>query len=100
MNIVARMVLHDWQRGRLPFYTLPPEGALEPTAAASPVSAQTATGAPGHEQAKAKKADGKKTRVLQPVEQFLNKIRVVAGFDAADMKGDGTDVLEPVPLGE
>ena len=28
MNTAAKMVLHDWQRGKIPFFTLP-EGCLD-----------------------------------------------------------------------
>ena len=27
-NAAAKLVLHDWQRGRLPYFTLPPDFAL------------------------------------------------------------------------
>jgi nuclear GTP-binding protein len=30
VEIVARMILYDWQRGRLPFFTAPPAQAAEP----------------------------------------------------------------------
>ena len=29
LNTTAKMVLHDWQRGRLPFYAIPPEPPKE-----------------------------------------------------------------------
>lgn len=34
LNTAARMVLYDWQRGKIPFYTLPPDYTEQPPAAA------------------------------------------------------------------
>ena len=30
LNTAAKMVLHDWQRGKIPFFTMPPDDEAEP----------------------------------------------------------------------
>jgi nuclear GTP-binding protein len=47
LNTAARMVLYDWQRGKIPFYTLPPDYTDLPPAAAAAAAAAGACAAEG-----------------------------------------------------
>ncbi|KXZ54741.1 hypothetical protein GPECTOR_4g810 [Gonium pectorale] len=50
LNTAARMVLYDWQRGKIPFFTLPPDHTEEaPGAPADAAAAAAATVAPAGE---------------------------------------------------
>ncbi|KAJ3018972.1 UNVERIFIED_CONTAM: GTPase required for pre-60S ribosomal subunit nuclear export and maturation [Siphonaria sp. JEL0065] len=75
VGTVAKMILNDWLRGKIPYYTMPPE----------------------HESASvAKKAEdpeafGAATRAAVNVEQLFSKIPVSAKFLPDDMKGSEED---------
>jgi hypothetical protein len=43
LNTTAKMVLHDWQRGKIPFFELPPGYTVDPPPAA-PAEAVTVRG--------------------------------------------------------
>lgn len=46
LNTAARMVLYDWQRGKIPFFTLPPDHTDEAPAAAGEGGAEGGEGVP------------------------------------------------------
>ncbi|KAJ3018974.1 UNVERIFIED_CONTAM: GTPase required for pre-60S ribosomal subunit nuclear export and maturation, partial [Siphonaria sp. JEL0065] len=75
VGTVAKMILNDWLRGKIPYYTMPPE----------------------HESASVtKKAEdpeafGAATRAAVNVEQLFSKIPVSAKFLPDDMKGSEED---------
>eukprot|EP00033_Pygsuia_biforma_P000351 GCRY01000424.1.p1 GENE.GCRY01000424.1~~GCRY01000424.1.p1 ORF type:complete len:663 (+),score=175.93 GCRY01000424.1:174-2162(+) len=81
-NMSARMMLQDWQRGRLPYYTEPPTD-------------------PAVEQENAENADNPDTDDKNTTndlgvtvdKQFFNKIKVNDFFDAAEHEDDGGMVV-------
>lgn len=92
LEITARMVLMDWQRGRLPFFTPPPEaeGAGdeddddEPEADAA-ASSSTAAPVEG-----ASTAD--ENALKGPVRQSLAELACTMEFDEEDRRGDALPV--------
>ncbi|KAJ3284531.1 GTPase required for pre-60S ribosomal subunit nuclear export and maturation [Borealophlyctis nickersoniae] len=73
VNQVAKMILNDWIRGKIPFYTAPPEADLEPTPESS--------------------AEQKPTPSVQ---QIFSKIPVTAKFLPDDMVKEGETVDDDV----
>jgi len=85
LDNVAKMVLNDWQRGRLPFFSVPPGCERPPTLPSqpevmSPEEPETASVL----DTTASEADSSKSKV----EQDFKKIRVVLDFDEEDRRGD------------
>jgi nuclear GTP-binding protein len=99
IEITARIVLYDWQRGRIPFFSPPPEDADSPTAtqpAAS--SSSTSPGNAGAEQttedsesrAKAIADSSPPTTDVKEVkvQQSFTELACCMSYDAEDRRGD------------
>jgi len=85
LDNVAKMVLNDWQRGRLPFFAVPPgceRPPVQPEAAASEAPATEEQ--PSEEAAAPSEADSSRSKV----DQDFKKIRVVLDYDEEDRRGD------------
>lgn len=84
---VAKMVLNDWQRGKLPFYVAPEEFEV-PKSREGKVSAvvdETAHDGETHSDAISVSESVKKGRELQQIQDF-RKIRVGIEFDKDDLR--------------
>ncbi|KAJ3297900.1 GTPase required for pre-60S ribosomal subunit nuclear export and maturation [Rhizoclosmatium sp. JEL0117] len=81
VGTVAKMILNDWLRGKIPYYTVPPQLEDMPQ---KPVNEDP-------------EAFGAKTRAAVNVEQLFSKIPVSTKFLPDDMKGTEEDqaLLEP-----
>ena len=77
LNTVARMVLNDWQRGRIPYFVCPP------------FEAEVAAQHELDEQQRKKREDERRIRV----EQMYANITVRPRFDEEDTKGPTTALL-------
>ena len=100
MDNVAKMVLNDWQRGKLPFFT-PPPGCEQlpvpkPEEESKPAekSQETETTPEAEEEAadavsEAGSAASKASQVLK--DQDFRKIRVVLDYDEDDRRGSRRD---------
>jgi nuclear GTP-binding protein len=75
LNTVARMVLNDWQRGRIPFFVPPP---FEPEVEAI-------------EAEKERNRQIKESPYVPQVHQLFNKINVKMDYDDADAKAPEAD---------
>jgi len=99
IEITARMVLNDWQRGRIPFFVAPPEAneaaASAATAAASgKSSSSSAPAAPvedGDTADAAKDEKANPSEAIGPVRQSLSELACAVAFDEEDRRG------EPLP---
>ncbi|KAJ3071549.1 GTPase required for pre-60S ribosomal subunit nuclear export and maturation [Podochytrium sp. JEL0797] len=76
IGTVAKMILNDWLRGKIPFYSIPPQ--LEDVKNAGPEDPE---------------AFGANTRASVKVDQLFSKIPVSAKFLPDDMKGSEEDML-------
>ncbi|KAI9351467.1 NUC091 domain-containing protein [Obelidium mucronatum] len=76
IGTVAKMILNDWLRGKIPYYTMPPEH--DPTAPQKKEDPE---------------AFGAATRAAVNVEQLFSKIPVSAKFLPDDMKGSDENQL-------
>ncbi|KAJ3068755.1 GTPase required for pre-60S ribosomal subunit nuclear export and maturation [Podochytrium sp. JEL0797] len=76
IGTVAKMILNDWLRGKIPFYSIPPQ--LEDAKNAAPEDPE---------------AFGASTRAAVKVDQLFSKIPVSAKFLPDDMKGSEEDML-------
>ena len=70
LDTVAKMILNDWQRGKLPFFNLPPGCERPPPPDAT------------------SKAETESTKSNRELEQDFKKIRVVLDYDEEDRRGD------------
>ncbi|KAJ3254568.1 GTPase required for pre-60S ribosomal subunit nuclear export and maturation [Chytriomyces hyalinus] len=77
VGTVAKMILNDWLRGKIPYYTTPP---------------QVEDGDVLEEEVEAADEEGSK-KVTVNVEQFFSKIPVTAKFLPDDLKGSEEDAL-------
>lgn len=87
-NNTARIVLYDWQRGRIPYYTAPPElpDLLETTQAASSSSTSSS---------KEPKKEGEPDKIETPtVVQSFQELECIAEFDKEDLGVDGQNSQE------
>jgi nuclear GTP-binding protein len=90
INTSAKMVLNDWQRGKLPFY-VPPEGFEIPKSRMVEPTTEDNDGTPAVEDAETKSVATAisesviKGRELQQLQDF-RKIRLNIEFDADDIK--------------
>jgi nuclear GTP-binding protein len=75
IETVAKMVLNDWIRGKIPFFVRPPDKPLEK----------------GKEKAKESWKEKEKRGEVKGVEQPLKQIVVMTKFLEDDAKGDGDD---------
>ncbi|XP_071807460.1 uncharacterized protein [Asterias amurensis] len=114
IRTVSKMVLNDWQRGKIPFFVKPPncetdpvpdrEGGKETTAETTPVSADDyKTVAPPTAYSKDKSTAGAKPadeseqstttedKVVVTVQQDLSEIHVGVDFSGEDLRPDGTE---------
>uniref|UniRef100_A0A2R5LP79 Nucleolar GTP-binding protein 2 n=1 Tax=Ornithodoros turicata TaxID=34597 RepID=A0A2R5LP79_9ACAR len=81
ISTVAKMVLNDWQRGKLPYFVKPPEEETDGTPQPSNNAAETNKAAVT--ESKKKASD---TKPQPQVLQDLSKIRVVPKFEGSDVK--------------
>mmetsp|Transcript_25966 Transcript_25966/g.68097 ORF Transcript_25966/g.68097 Transcript_25966/m.68097 type:complete len:645 (-) Transcript_25966:171-2105(-) len=107
IEITARIVLYDWQRGRLPFFTPPPQGpdqdarekaTKEPQASSegekpaaiadgeAPPDAHASPAALGP--AGDAETDARKGAVTPAVEQSFGDLMCVSKFDEEDLRGE------------
>lgn len=90
VQIVARMVLNDWQRGKLPFYVAPPgfeEPLSKPEATENdPVNSDKATNIEMEEQENESVPSKDSTKVQLNVLQDFRKIRVGLSYTGEDIK--------------
>ncbi|KAI8828006.1 NUC091 domain-containing protein [Chytriomyces cf. hyalinus JEL632] len=77
VGTVAKMILNDWLRGKIPYYTTPP---------------QVEDGDVVEEEVAVAEEEGNK-KVTVNVEQFFSKIPVTAKFLPDDLKGSEEDAL-------
>lgn len=91
-NQVSKMILNDWQRGKLPFFVAPPVPADKKAAAATSTAGGTEVEAVVVEEEKVETEDNNKKKFEPRVAQDFSKIRV-------DLKYEGDDVrpLEEQP---
>lgn len=76
LNTVAKMILNDWQRGKIPFFTAPPG-----------CSPQGAPDQPGPDQSMASdENEPKASPLIVQEEQDLSQIRVILDFDDDDKR--------------
>ena len=99
INAVSRMILNDWQRGKLPFFVSPPMlESKKPVEAVQPVATTTEESAPVVEEQQPEEKmevvhdDSKKRKFEPKVIQDFSKIRVDLHYD-----GDDVQPLEPQP---
>uniref|UniRef100_A0AAY4E6Q8 Nucleolar GTP-binding protein 2 n=1 Tax=Denticeps clupeoides TaxID=299321 RepID=A0AAY4E6Q8_9TELE len=96
LSTVSKMVLNDWQRGRIPFFVKPPEAESDeqvilppytPRALEGPVEVDDqpaeAADEPGVEQLRQKQSQVK--RILSNVRQNFGKINVAPEFSEEDL---------------
>lgn len=99
LNTAARMVLTDWQRGRLPYFTPPPAAPEGDDAKPPPLIAskgRTINSAPAEEEEDAPEGKGKgkskddlEVAPMPEINQPLGKLRPVEGFfDDEDERAD------------
>merc|ERR1719199_36585 len=104
IEVVARMVLVDWQRGRIPFFTPPPEEDEAPapapmmsSAAAASSSSSSTAAVPKEDSptveaiADESAAPTEAAEALGPVRQSLSELACSVAFDEEDRRG------EPLP---
>nr|XP_006631586.1 PREDICTED: nucleolar GTP-binding protein 2 [Lepisosteus oculatus] len=112
MQTVSKMVLNDWQRGRIPYFVKPPVGESEgepqanPGCVEEPARNQEITlteQAPGTEGSEADPAETKKhnqiQRIMSNMRQNFGKINVAPEFTEEDLVpvevSDISDLSEP-----
>jgi nuclear GTP-binding protein len=79
----ARIVLYDWQRGRIPYYTAPPE------LTDLPESAQASSSSSATKEQK----EGEPSKVEAPtVAQSFQELACAMEYDKEDLGGDGKDI--------
>lgn len=77
--LVARMVLNDWQRGRLPFYVVPDSHEI-PLSRQQIISNETTNNTQDNVSSIADKIETEETTDLSPREQIRNQLSVVQDF--------------------
>lgn len=82
LDAVARIVLYDWQRGRLPYFTPPPE---EPQAEAKGDAASSSTAPAATEGAETEQSTAIVPSVLG---QSWDDVQCVHAFDEEDRRGE------------
>lgn len=93
LDAVARIVLYDWQRGRLPYFTPPPEDDAEAPADAAAASSSSSPAAPattaGAREAEAEGAvEGELALVPSIPGQSWEELQCVHAFDDEDRRGE------------
>lgn len=95
IDTAARIVLYDWQRGRIPFFTPPPEeeGEGDATAAASQaetaiVPAESAEAAQQDGEAKEPEEGGSSSSTAVLVQQSFDELSCVLSYDDEDRRGE------------
>jgi nuclear GTP-binding protein len=111
LDTVAKMVLNDWIRGKIPYFVRPPEAELPAASAQASTSTQTIE---EQELAAAKAQNdekafgtGRVAGVVQPLHQIVSRTRFVGedkdnaddgeewtGFGSADPTSDAPEVVE------
>ncbi|XP_067679887.1 nucleolar GTP-binding protein 2-like [Haliotis asinina] len=102
ISTMAKMILNDWQRGKIPYFVRPPESEDCSRADSKDTPTPTAevkdTGVKGKEESVDTEVKGKVSGKTQPkVMQDLKKIRVVPTFegdDVQDIEEDGGSGVE------
>lgn len=85
LHTTARIVLYDWQRGRIPYYVAPPE-LPELSESTQGVSSSSTSSA------KEMKKEGEPDKVETPtVEQSFKELECVMEFDKEDLRPDIKD---------
>jgi len=93
LEITARIVLQDWQRGRIPFFTPPPEEEGDDEEEAAPAAASSSSAAAPAEGDKAEDEDGAEKPVntkeaIGQVRQSLAELQCGVIFDEEDRRGE------------
>ena len=99
---VAKMVLNDWQRGKLPFFTPPPgceqlpkpEGEATSTTNEEESNAEISEAKEDDATDAVSEAESSASKVLK--DQDFRKIRVVLDYDEDDRRGDPALADQPV----
>jgi nuclear GTP-binding protein len=89
-STIAKMILNDWIRGRIPFYTAPPEGPVPEVAGGKAIPSTTPSTTPST--AAAPSGDrAERRKPLPTVSQLFDKINVTSKFLAEDMTREEED---------
>ncbi|XP_046565803.1 nucleolar GTP-binding protein 2-like [Haliotis rubra] len=102
VSTMAKMILNDWQRGKIPYFVRPPESEAFSRAdtkdTPTPTTEVKDTGVKDKEESVDTEVKGKVSRKTQPkVMQDLKRIRVVPTFegdDVQDIEEDGGSGVE------
>jgi nuclear GTP-binding protein len=99
IETAARIVIYDWQRGRIPFFTMPPENRDAPLVNGASASSSSSTSAPKStppaeehaaiaDSASAPEEDATSGRETLQVRQSLSELACSVAFDEEDRRGD------------
>jgi len=88
LDTCARIVLYDWQRGRIPYFTAPPEEEDEEEQGKATSSSSTGAKADGAQEDGEEDVKDASAAIVQQSLSALGEIECVHVFDAEDRRGE------------